>query len=157
MPEFDNAVRACGGANEEADACASGDEMCIPDPPAAGGLTLCIYREGLLSCPADYPNEQALVYTSFQDTRSCPESCSCSAQGGDCSSTMNVYGVFDCGGGANSVNVGTSGQTCLTSGSALIPFGVAVDPEPVCTPDSSTTTATGQVTGADPITVCCSD
>jgi hypothetical protein len=143
-PVWNDSLRFCIGG-QTGKGCGA-DEMCAPAASAADGP--CLMAAGDVACPGGL--RKRLVYTGFDDTRSC--SCSCAAVGGDCS-PMSVscsdnnstcegsgafYGAGFCGGG--------SGGTlyCRLEGTPIGPRSCDVS-----------YASNGALTPTGPSTLCC--
>jgi len=153
-PSWTGPIRACGGATENAGACTSTGEACIPKPPGSANAQICVYHAGTADCPVGYATPH-LIYQSWSDGRSCPNSCSCTAAGGTCTSVPIRYSMASCNSGGPQSNLYSTASLCIDGGTyrSVVSGSVSVGTSPTCT--GSLTTATGSVSGVNPITVCC--
>ncbi|MEM6996741.1 MAG: hypothetical protein AAF721_39925 [Myxococcota bacterium] len=71
---------ACG-TGDITEGC-EGDALCVPRPGVPYDGALCIYGEGDLECPAEYP-DRTLLHQDYEDTRMCSE-CGCGAADATC-------------------------------------------------------------------------
>ncbi len=156
---FQSVLQICGGATAVEGACATTGEICLPKATALVESQICIHREGLVDCPAEYPDGQ-LLYHSLDDGRACPNSCSCTATPGVCSVGMVFFATGGCDGGVRGTRGQTSEQSpfCQFGGSSDY-SGVSVtltaDPTVASTCSGTSIPATGLVTGEGAVTVCC--
>lgn len=124
------------------------DGLCLDAPD---DFQRCVWRQGTgASCPMDYPDE-VLVHASIDDQRAC-ECSECGVPGaGECGVTVELFDAITCNQsmGAGSGCVDTS----LDSNYASVRATLDGTTTATCTPGSSN--AIGEVSGADPLTVCC--
>lgn len=159
-PELQGAVVGCGLADELSGECPAPTDLCIPEPgePLAAGL--CVSQAGEHACPEGYP-EQTVLLDTVVDGRMCDETCECTVTSSFCTTNWSVFSADDCSGAPLSNEVLESGLVvCATppSGSpARYSELTSVDyvGEGCNAPPS--VPATGEVSGVDPVTVCCTE
>ena len=100
--------------------CDSQSSICAPTPDAQ--FRLCVEHTGPYTqpetdaCPQDYP-ERHLLYSSFEDQRSCTP-CACDeTTGSECLSWVSTYSDASCTTPIGSNTVSTAGPYCMTNGS----------------------------------------
>jgi hypothetical protein len=106
----------CNAVPTVAGGCGGG--QCLPKPTAPFGAKLCIYRAGIATCPAGYPNQNpgagAQYYQGVDDNpatggRSC-SGCNCAAT---CGGTIKTYTDKTCTVGEQDLDLTTS-RACTT-------------------------------------------
>lgn len=139
-PKFSETLVGCGAS--AGPACENGG-TCLPTPSAPFESSFCLAATGDLECPGAYPNKR-LVFNGLNDDRSCG-ACQCMPycvlHGADCNK-------------AATTPIGPSGSSCLpfnsvpgsSTGRYTRTEGCAVSAPPA---------VVGEVSGTDPITVCC--
>lgn len=140
---------ACEGATA-AGSC-GGTGMCMPPPPEGFEAGVCVYQDGDVECPADYP-ERLAFFTGADDTRSC-SACACDPpEAIDCMTTAELYTDADCSTLMTIVKAGD----CNTTNPAGVPAAAifkAAEVSGQCS--NSGGDPEGTVTPRDPVTVCC--
>jgi hypothetical protein len=145
----------CGGFEPGPDACEAG-AVCVPDPDADANGGICYSSEGDVACPAGYPTKQ-LFFTGFEDTRDCPNSCSCSASGAVCTVSITGYASDNCVSAQGAKSTDSGGQVCAASSNvvqSIRPGNVTVKNAGTCSPGAANLSGDVETTGA--VTVCCS-
>jgi hypothetical protein len=149
-PTWTNKARLCDLAAPVA--CGSG--VCAPKPADPFLGYICIYKDGVDSCPTDYGLKQQAFFRSISDDRLCD--CACGSitnatcdggvefyTGGVCEGLAGGTVAFgDCGLDGAPINLSSTTQLDITAtpsgGSCAVQSGVS-----------------GSATGAEPVTVCC--
>ncbi len=135
---------ACGGATPEAE-CADG--ACYP-----AGDALCVYRDGVHECPADYP-EASTWHRDFEDSRDCANDCACTADDATCELTLEIcsLGIFEIA-LASDDDLDTF---CLNSsdGDGVTILARSAVSNGTCAPSGGS--PVGSAVEAEPVTVCC--
>jgi hypothetical protein len=98
-PVFPNAswaqdVRFCGSPATTGGGCAQG--QCVPNPTAPFGTKVCIFTEGVATCPSDYPVQtpaSSQFYESWSEGRSCT-ACNCGSP--KCGGTVHAFTDLNC-------------------------------------------------------------
>ena len=93
-PSWMVARLACGAPAAVA-ACENATDTCVPKPSQPFQSAICVRRAGEYACPAGYP-DRIDYWSSIDDTRACPNTCSCSAINARCAVTSHTYAVADC-------------------------------------------------------------
>jgi hypothetical protein len=155
-PTWAQSLSACGGEPIDA-ACAEPTDTCVPQPANPFAEGVCVVRSGDMECPAGYPNK-SVYHRMFEDTRDCPDVCSCTATGATCSVDVQRHNALGCNSfNPTTVNVESGvGQVCVVSGATIQSAeiqSVQVDDAGACTPGAAS--LTGEATPSDPVTVCC--
>lgn len=132
--------------------CADSGDSCVPQPASPFSSEICVMRSGSVACPSGFPN-RTVYYEDYNDTRSCPSSCTCTKSGGYCSVPITGYSGSGCTGSNQSINVTT--ELCLTN--ALYDSFHAGTPTvgSYGTCQATDPSVTGSASASDPITVCC--
>ncbi|PRQ05369.1 hypothetical protein ENSA5_03590 [Enhygromyxa salina] len=155
-PNFGSAVVSCGGATPGSGTCDPG-ELCMPVPGPDFGSGICYSTEGDTACPAGYP-DKTVYFTNIEDTRSCPDMCSCTGSGGSCSVSVTGFAGPNCVSAQGAVVVASGGEECAATNSDLVesirPGNVSVESAGVCAPQDLPAPG-GEVTLENAVTVCC--
>ncbi len=81
-------------------------------PAATPDFRMCIFHEGVEPCPPSYP-QQHLVYSGFDDQRSCSP-CACGAPAGSsCTATLGVFKDSACGVGLLDDPLSSDSPSCF--------------------------------------------
>jgi hypothetical protein len=164
-PSWTSEVRACGAPASVGGGCNIG--QCMPKPSAPYGNSLCIFRSGVASCPAEYPTQRPAAsqpyYQTVLEGRSC-SACGCQAQ---CGGTVTAYTTPDCTGAGAPLKF-NGGNTCtqipgdLSQGSqntGSCPAKRDTRSFQWTNPGASCSTSPSTLNGApspeSPVTVCC--
>jgi hypothetical protein len=140
--------------------CDSRGSNCAPTPDAQ--FHLCVERTGLYAqpqtdaCPADYP-ERHLLYSSFEDQRSCTP-CACDEPtGSECLAWVSTYSDDSCTMPIGSNTLSTEGPYCMTnaSGKDLVSMSASwLQNEPgTCKPTGGD--LVGEIVLTQPVLFCC--
>lgn len=142
-PSWGTNTRLCTGVSALAGLC-SGDNVCVP---LAGSEKTCVYHAGVVDCPSAYP-AASIRYTGFEDDRNC--TCACKPTEVKCSPTVSF---IDTTGGCKS-DAGSSFGECegIFQGST---HGFRITALNVSVSGTTSSTPSGNVTAASPITICC--
>lgn len=124
---------------------------CTTLAPEGYAAETCIFQEGRHDCPAGTGyTERTLTFTSFNDERSC----------GSCDCDLPQAGS-SCGGETTACSKGGSGSQgagCVASSNWNATSAYQWDPDPndvSCEPGDTLPELSGEVTGVDPTTICC--
>ncbi|MEZ4295198.1 MAG: hypothetical protein R3B70_09505 [Polyangiaceae bacterium] len=155
-PTWTTADVACAAQKVDA-VCPNPEDACLPVPVSPFTGDLCVMRDGAdTECPAGYPSK-TVYYTDYTDTRDCPDSCTCTAQGASCKVAVARYTGKDCGGNQviPSTTVNSGGAACIISGTvvSMKPGNVTLGSSGMCAPGTANPSGMGTPTGAT--TVCC--
>lgn len=145
--------RACA-ATKAALTCANLDDVCVSAPGQPFEPAICVFRPGTHSCPPGYPN-QTVYFENVSDTRSCPNSCACKAEGGVCQVSVESFSGTSCTGLTNVGKVNSTNPWCGLQGGimSIRPSTPTILNAGFCQPTDPP--LTGTATPEDPITVCC--
>ena len=141
---------ACGAAAGLP--CADAADSCVPQPQSPFSNDICVMRSGNVSCPSGFPN-RTLYYEDYDETRSCPSSCTCTQSGGYCEILVTGYEGSNC--------IGADQSTTVTH-DRCIPYAQfdsykvetpTVGSNGFCTPTNPS--VSGSASESDPVTVCC--
>lgn len=152
-PSFGSELVACGGFGPGG-SCDAG-EQCVPEPGAGFEVGLCYSSEGDVTCPAGYP-EKTLYFTTVEDTRSCPDSCTCTASEALCTVSVTGYASDNCGNPQGAKSVISGDENCVAASTAvqsIRPGSVTVQDAGSCSP--GTAELSGEVATSGTLTVCC--
>ncbi len=149
---FDESIALCSAQSALGD-CAD-DFICSPITTGFQEQT-CIFQEGLHDCPVDSVySEQIVAYKSLADSRDC-DSCNCNLPpaGSRCAGSFDSFQDSSCQTAGYSP---TSG--CSLKANWVASTHVRYTPSPAdvdCTPAVANPDLLGEVSGVDPVTVCC--
>lgn len=152
-------VRLCEGTARQG-ACGDPSQACVPSP-SSGTTRLCVVAPGELPCPSGF-DVGTLMYTGIDDTRACPPTCPCGADGVRCSVVVDRYlSSTSCQGESTStvrVNAGAA-PACLGNTSvirSIRPRNYTVTDPGFCAPREQPT-ITGEARPVGAHTVCCTE
>lgn len=154
-PAWDLVARECKiEVDIEGEGCGA-FESCAPAPPEGFVLCVSVAGEGY-ECPKDYPRPY-VVFDTVDDARACSP-CTCSEpEGAECAALVSVFTDGACGALLGSFPLVSDEPGCfdLPSGSALGSKSatLATDKPGTCKPSGGA--ASGNVTLAGPMTLCC--
>jgi len=147
---WSSGAHLCAGSTP-AGTCGNRNAICVPPPTAPFTATHCVYHDGDLACPAEYPSKTMLWGEAIADSRGCTQ-CSCSSPtAGGCGGTTVAYEAAGCGG----TNVVAPNANMCTHAPFVIK---SVEFTASATPGSCKALGglpSGTATGTDPLTVCC--
>jgi hypothetical protein len=153
-PTFTTQVGLCA-PETTGGGCTAG--VCVPMAPSGYGAGVCIYQDGDVACPTGPYPTKTLLYTGFDDTRSC-SSCACGApSGGTCPATLNTY-IYDPQYSACALTGPSypADGTCISESnefSGIVLLQAGGPSGGACA--ASGGSPTGTATAAMPVTVCC--
>lgn len=152
--EWTTKVVACQPPPLAAGTCAGGN-VCSPRPEPTFGQKLCIATtSGDVPCPAGPYSDRSVVFTAFNDTRSC-SACACGSTTIPCATGVALYTDTSC----NTPNFASSDvTTCLAPnalGSAKLTSTGAPKTDLAAACAATQSTPSGGVTGGSPATICC--
>lgn len=149
-PSFATRARACdapraGGSCEEGSACVGGTDA------------LCVYVEGDAECPAGFP-ARTVVHRSLSDERTCTD-CGCDSPEVECTGSVPFRpaneGRCDSSLLTATLDVGTCERSEILHGSPEQDAKASLSVTGTCAPTGGA--VEGEVTPAEPITVCCEE
>ncbi len=117
----------------------------------------CIYQAGIHDCPTDSVfSEQTITYASLTDTRSC-DSCDCNlpALNTSCASALTGHPYQPSGLECTVLGYASSDLCNLKSNYSITSGSFKYSPTADCSPTQTTPALLGEVTGVNPVTVCC--
>ena len=157
VPIWSQSMNACSGARVQG-TCSASSEVCVAKPSAPFAAKYCIAHSGEQSCPAAY-SARSVLYAGYQDTRACPNSCSCTASGQDCALQVDVHTQADCSGSSTRKTVLSGGSTCAISSPTTQHafYASRVVTKPGSCSATGTLTPTGAVVESGPTTLCCTE
>jgi hypothetical protein len=120
-PSWTTAVLACRGMVTSGLLCSDPGQTCVPAamPPA---FSMCLYQPADVSCPDTYPDKH-LVYTGFDDQRTCSP-CACSAPVGSyCTASLSVFKDGACSVPLLTAPLSSLGPSCIEPSPAGLPLG----------------------------------
>jgi hypothetical protein len=133
--------------------CKSG-ETCTPRRRAGDGIevAVCIWREGAHDCPDHAYTDKRIYYRNVKDSRTCT---ACACDGASCSYTWSVFNADDTACTTPIIKL-TSPDQCVQVNPAnnKLRVGVTLQGAQTCAPSGGM--SQGDVTGSEPVTVCCS-
>ncbi len=142
----------CDGATLGA-GCATAQQVCLRQPDAPFGTSLCVTQAGDIDCPIEHYTDKTVIYGSLADDRDC-SACTCDGPTGiTCQGLTNVYSNQSCTLGE--VTVPNDGASCTEApGLKSVRFTVSSGPDGgSCDPSGGQ--PTGAATPGDGTTVCC--
>jgi hypothetical protein len=146
-PSWGANTRLCTGASVTPGACTGGNTCA----PLTAPKKTCIYHTGVMACPAGSGyGVSSTQYTSFSDSRDC--SCACTPATATCAP---VVSFIDTTAGCT----GDTGTTFTQCGSVFLgsTHGFRINAVNVSVSGTTSSTPSGSVTAASPITVCCTN
>jgi hypothetical protein len=167
-PQPSGYIEACAAEAVSEEACGAGD-VCTESPNAPFSSVLCIWTEGDTACPNGEYFEREVLYSSVDDGRAC-SACECgAAQNVICDGDITVRADYPNEAGMSIMdppetypaNGDCTGRVTPngTPGAPLVNFVIDYvegSPTPMSTGCSPTGgEPTGEATGTDPITLCC--
>lgn len=149
-PAWTKEAHLCEGSASTG-ACGAG-EICAPPLVAPFGATYCVHQTGDIECPPQYPARNVVYGDGFDDTRACT-SCACAFAPAGCDADVRYYGGGSCTG--QYTTKPANGSCNSTNGFVIYSAKLMMlsGPSGSCTPSGGV--ATGNVSGVDPVTVCC--
>ena len=155
-PSWTTAVLACHGMVTSGLLCSDPGQMCVPAamPP---DFSMCLYNQADVSCPDTYPDKH-LVYTGFDDQRTCSP-CACGAPvGSSCSGSLSIFKDSACSSPLLFAPISSSNSACFNVVPAGLPLGsktvtALTYASGTCLPSGGE--ATGTVEASGPATFCC--
>ncbi len=155
-------LKACGAVQSaEAGGCEDPLDRCVPAAELSTpyGSERCVYQYGVPptdGCPAAYPRGPSILYSDIEDTRQCT-GCTCgSPTGGTCTGTIAIHERARCDGTPQTYTLGLGCQllSLPTSTATTISADFVVSEPGICSVQSQGE-LTGNVSGTQPLTLCC--
>lgn len=160
-PHWDTYALACGISAQCID-----DKTCIKSDRTSDEFLTCVFREGIATCPEDYP-VQHVFHNGFDDQRGC-SACECGPPvGSNCSGMVKLYEDSECKDSFLELTIGAKhSQTACASGPdpypMAWPFPVgSKSADPVTYKPGTCAASGGDLMGeavpTGPTTFCCRD
>jgi hypothetical protein len=91
-PTWGSMVVACQGYPSGGEIGCGAGARCTPSPIPPPAFQVCVYKEGEVSCDGTNFTERFLIYSGFEDKRTCgPCGCSPEVTGSECGAFASIY------------------------------------------------------------------